>query len=209
LWSGYLFNNFYIKNEKIVIAKYGSMFSPQNLQNLTADDFISFLLFKNNKHWSGLQRLGRKIVLDMDKLRSTLKEILDESKPIKDRFDTIFRSGKPIIEGLWRAILTPILLVVYPERYSVYNGITETAMRHLGIHPDFTANETLGERYAAINEIIKNIAIKNNISLWEMDWIWWNIVRGISDTDSEALAKEPNTGESYFLHQTIAATSLV
>jgi hypothetical protein len=76
------------------------MFSPQNLQNLTADDFISFLLFKNNKHWSGLQRLGRKIVLDMDKLRSTLKEILDESKPIKDRFDTIFRSGKPIIEGL-------------------------------------------------------------------------------------------------------------
>ena len=37
--------------EQDVIAKYGELFNPNNLKNLTAEDFKSFLLFKNNRHW--------------------------------------------------------------------------------------------------------------------------------------------------------------
>lgn len=38
-----------------VISKYGEMFNSKN-NNLTADNFKSLLKFRNNKHWTGLER---------------------------------------------------------------------------------------------------------------------------------------------------------
>ena len=44
-------------NEEIeVIRRYGQMFSPENLDHLSKDDFLSFLYFENNKHWKGIYR---------------------------------------------------------------------------------------------------------------------------------------------------------
>lgn len=78
-----------ITDEKIGIEKFGSIFNPNNLDNLTAEDFKSFLLIKNNKHWGGIHRQGNIITSDMEKLKSTLKLLLDESKSIKERIDKI------------------------------------------------------------------------------------------------------------------------
>ena len=55
------------------------MFNPKNLDNLTAEDYKSFLNFRNNKHWTGLERQGPEITQGMQKLKSTLKLLLDES----------------------------------------------------------------------------------------------------------------------------------
>jgi hypothetical protein len=54
--------------EKEVIAKYGSMFNPRDLDNLTAIDFKKFLSYEKNKHWKNIHRYGGKIVADMDRL---------------------------------------------------------------------------------------------------------------------------------------------
>ena len=117
------FHNQHRQNEeKQVIKKYGSMFHPKNLEILTKEDFKSFLLIKNNKHWSWIHRQGNIITQDMDKLRNALNIDLDENKPLIDRLDFLFPKNKPnYIKGLGRAIVTPILLVVYPEKYGVYN----------------------------------------------------------------------------------------
>ena len=115
-----------INDEKNVIQKYGSLFHTNNLDNLSAEDFKSFLLIKNNKHWEGIHRQGNLITSDMGKLKSVLKLLLDESIPIKDRLEEIIPKNKPpMIKGLGRAVLTPILLVVFPDKYGVYNSVTE------------------------------------------------------------------------------------
>ena len=49
------------ENESEVISKYGNMFNPKNIDNLTTENFKSFLNFKNNKHWHSLERLGPEI----------------------------------------------------------------------------------------------------------------------------------------------------
>ena len=98
------------KEEKEVIEKYGYVFHPKNLNTLTKEDFKSFLLIKNNKHWEGIHRQGNMITQDMDKLRGALKILLDEDRPLKDRLDFLFPKNKPShIKGLGRAIVTPIV----------------------------------------------------------------------------------------------------
>lgn len=162
-----------ISDEKGVIDKYGSMFNPKNLDDLTAEDFKSFLLIKNNKHWEGIHRQGNMITSDMEKLKSTLKLLLDESKPIKERIDRIMPKNKPpLIKGLGRSVLTPILMVVYPDKYAVYNSVVEAGMKGFVIFPQFR-NESFAEKYLKINELITNLAKENGLSLWQIDEVWW------------------------------------
>lgn len=162
-----------INEEKAVIEKFGSIFNPNNLDKLTAEEFKSFLLIKNNKHWEGIHRQSNMVTLDMEKLKSTLKLLLDEDKPIKERIDKIIPKNKPpLIKGLGRAVLTPILLVVYPDKYAVYNSIVENGMKGFGVFPIFR-NESFAEKYVKINEIINNIAKENELSLWQIDEFWW------------------------------------
>ncbi len=162
-----------ISEEKIIIDKYGSIFNPSNLNKLTAEDFKSFLLIKNNKHWEGIHRQGNMITSDMEKLKSALKLLLDENKSINERLDKIMPKNKPpLIKGLGRAVLTPILMVVYPHKYAVYNSIVESGMKRFAIFLNFK-NESFAERYIKINEIICNLSRKNNLSLWQIDEVWW------------------------------------
>src|SRR5690606_19350420 len=41
-----------------VLARFQPLFSADHLPLLTEEEFRSFLIFRNNRHWSGLQRLG-------------------------------------------------------------------------------------------------------------------------------------------------------
>jgi len=101
-----------LNEERQVIGKFGYMFHPDHLDDLTKEDFKSFLLIKNNKHWDGIHRQGNLIVQDMDRLIKGLKTLLNESKPLKERLDFLFPKNKPpYIKGLGRAVVTPILML--------------------------------------------------------------------------------------------------
>src|SRR4051812_10650175 len=56
-----------------VIPRFQVMLAPDRLNDLTADEFRSFLQFRNNQHWLSLQRLGPGITADMDRLREALR----------------------------------------------------------------------------------------------------------------------------------------
>lgn len=175
-----------INEEKAVIEKFGFMFHPDNLDRLTAEDFKSFLLIKNNKHWTGIHRQGNIITSNLSKLKTVLKLLLDESKPLKTRLDDIIpRNRPPVIKGLGRAVLTPILFIVYPGKYAVYNSIAEKGMDNFGILPKFQT-ESFAEKYLKINGIITEIAEQNGLSLWQIDDVWWEAGRDTEQGDDLA-----------------------
>jgi hypothetical protein len=139
-----------VEAQRTAIDYYGKYFKPENLGAITQDDLRDFLLLKNNKHWSGIHRQPQ-IYEDMDRLRECLSILLDESKPIEKRLDVIMPKGKtPFIVGLGRAVLTPILMCIYPEKYSVYNRISDQGLNMLGRNT-IKASDAFSRRYAALN----------------------------------------------------------
>ena len=55
--------------------------------------------------------------------------LLDEGRPLAERYDEATRT----VRGLGQAVATPILHVVYPARYGVWNSKSEAGLGALGI----------------------------------------------------------------------------
>jgi len=168
----------WLESEKKVIGKYGQMFNPTNLDQLTKEDFKSFLLIKNNLHWEGIHRQSNLVTSDMEALKNCLKNLLDETIPIKERLRQVFNvkgRGEYVIKGLGKAVITPILLVVYPTKYGVWNSRSEAALKKLNLFPKFLPRDTFADKYLKVNEVILELAQKYNVSLWQLDGIFGEI----------------------------------
>jgi hypothetical protein len=163
--------------QEAAVEHYGKLFRPDNIDNLTEDEFKAFLLFKNNRHWSGIHRQPN-IYADMNRLRTTLKLLLDEAQPIQVRLDKITDAVGPLyIRGLGRAVLTPILMCVYPDQYAVYNRISEEGLTRLGRN-SAKASDSFGKRYVAINATCQQIAGEIKQSLPLVDVMFSLMVQG-------------------------------
>ena len=156
-----------------VFARYQPIFTPARLPDLTEEDFRSFLYFGNNKHWTGLYRQAGRLTADMDALRQTLAVLLDEEQPLAHRFDDALSR----IRGLGKALASAILLVVYPERYGVWNNTSESGLKILDIWPQFERGMSVGQKYALINDLFLRLSEALNIDLWTLDWLWWELVQ--------------------------------
>jgi len=164
--------------ETEVIGRYGHLFHPQNLKHLSKEDFASFLFIENNKHWNHIHRQVNIITQDMNKLRKALGILLDERKPLIERLDFLFSKKGPYVRGLGRAIVTPILLVVYPTKYGVYNKRTADGLKQVGLEPKFKKGASFSEKYLQINDILINLASQHKMSLFRLDEVWWRITEG-------------------------------
>jgi hypothetical protein len=71
--------------EQEVITEYGELFNPKNIDNLTAEEFKSFLRIKKNRHWSNIFRHGNRVTSDMARLREAIRILVDESQPLENR----------------------------------------------------------------------------------------------------------------------------
>lgn len=157
-------------DEREVIAKFGKIFHPNNLDNLTADEFRSFYSFTQNRHWHGLERTAG-LAKDFSKIKKTLKILLDETIPIKERIRRIRDKKSPDFqEGFGFASYTPILLMVYPTKYCVINEIVKEALERTGLYRDFDKEEWIV--YDEVNKLVVEFAQKNNLSLWKIDSLW-------------------------------------
>ena len=152
-----------------VIARFGRSFAPENLAALTADEYHAFLRFDTNQHWSAINRYSTRTTRDMDALRRALATLLDEGRPLAERYD---EATGGMVEGLGRAVSTPILHVVYPERYGVWNGKSEAGLRALGLYPAFGRGATAGQQYAAVNAVLVGLAAELGVHLWTLDTLW-------------------------------------
>ncbi|MHC4739523.1 MAG: endonuclease NucS domain-containing protein [Planctomycetota bacterium] len=187
--------------KKQVLAKYQPIFSSDNLDNLTIDDFKGFLLFKNNWHWDSMHRQGGWMTEDVSKLKEALKLLVNEDLPIKTRLNRLRPSNEePMVKGLGRAVITAILQVMYPEKYGVLNNTAETGMKKLKLWPDFPRGATFGERYEAVNRVLFDTAKELDIDLWTLDMLWWRVSsthtpKGITSEDGvSVVADDEETG---------------
>ena len=151
-----------------VLARYGAIFKLERIDEITEGDFKSFLLFKNNKHWTGLYRSQARMCADMDVLREGLRTLLDEGKSIGSRYT----QAVEMISGMGRGIATAILTVAYPTQYGVWNNTSEEAMRAIGAWPEFKRGLSIGDRYEQINEILNQLARELKVDLWTLDALW-------------------------------------
>lgn len=158
------------QDEQEVIANYGELFNPDNIDSLTSEDFKSFLLFENNRHWKGISRTENLITIDMARLREALKILLNESQPLEERLDVLFPQNKPnYIKGMGKAIATPILLVVYPDKYGVWNEPSQQGLKQLNLLPQFSRGASFADKYIKINKVLNDLASQYNLSLWQVD----------------------------------------
>ncbi|MCZ2115269.1 MAG: DUF2461 family protein [Anaerolineae bacterium] len=151
-----------------VYARYGQSFKPDNLPHLTADEYLSFLSFENNHHWTNINRYGTRTVKDMDALRAGLTALLDESRPIAERYDAL----DAMRLGIARAIATPILHVAYPQKYGVWNSKSGAGLKELNLMPAFPRGTTDGQKYETINKVLLDLAGALEIDLWTLDTLW-------------------------------------
>jgi hypothetical protein len=155
-----------------VIAKYQPIFSPKHIPGLLEDEFTSFLYFENNHHWTGLYRKGRDAASDMDRLRKCLAVLLDENKPLRERFP----QALDMVSGLGKGIATAILTVAYPEKYGVWNDTSEKGLHRVGLWPKFKRGEDRGGKYEILNDLLLRLSSDLKIDLWTLDWLWWGLL---------------------------------
>jgi hypothetical protein len=157
-----------------VLARFQPVFSLQNLDALSADEFKAFLQDSNNHHWSGLNRKGWRACEDVGQLRAALKVLLDEAQPLERRVDEMIDH----VPGMGKALTTAILLVAYPDRYGVWNNTSEGGLKSLGIWPEFERGSTWGRRYAKINEVLSDLSRDLGLDRWTLDALWWSVMAG-------------------------------
>lgn len=187
--------SWWLESVKQVVGRYGQMFHPANLDRLTKEDFKSFLLFKNNLHWGAIHRQGNLVTADMPALIKFLKFVLDENIPIKERLKTNFTErGGYWIKGIGRAVITPILLVVYPTKYGVWNSRSENALRKLNLFPSFSPQDSFVSKYLKVNDVILDLSQKYNVTLWQLDGVLGEISGSgpfeAAPTEEEKVAEE-------------------
>ena len=177
-----------------VLSRFQSIFADAG--SLTKDAFQEFLAFKNNQHWTGLQRSTSRSTDDMPRLRSALHHLFDEGVSISSRIDALTDGGDFDVPGLSYGILTPCLLVRYPDKYAVWNGKSEAASKVLKIWPHFKRGASLGERYKILNDLFLQLAERTALDLWCLDGIW-HVVNEKSRKDAnDALLEAARCGAS-------------
>lgn len=177
-----------ISAQPVVQARYQPIFRSEGLPKLTKEDFHSFLIYRNNQHWVGLHRKGPEICSDMPRLRRALGILLDESRPIAARLDELSLGGRNAVHGMGRGILTPILLVMYPQKYGVWNNRSQGSMEQLGLWPTFERGLSFGQRYAKLNELLLELASEIGTDLWTLDGLWWAVFPEEGETPADPVA---------------------
>jgi hypothetical protein len=163
-----------------VLERFQPLLSDAHIPHLTAEEIRPFFYFEHNHHWSGLHRQANRICGAIDAFRPLLLRLRDESAPIADRLDQVI--GR--ITGLGKGIATALLLVMFPDRYGVWNSPSEAAMIRLSIFPEFARGTSIGRRYEAINAILLRLAEKLECDLWTLDALWFRLLGGGIDDQS-------------------------
>lgn len=162
-----------------VLARYQPLFSPDHLPALTKVEFESFLLFKNNHHWTDMQRVQKFITEDMALLRNALLILLDEGGPVQDRLNEIRPerswATKSMVSHLGMPMLTAILQVISPSKYGVWNNTSDAGMKAVRLWDKKWEQKPAGNCYLEMNEIYLYLAEKLRIDLWTLDALWWTI----------------------------------
>jgi YhcG PDDEXK nuclease domain len=176
------------------LARFQPIFSVDHIPTISADEFKSFLLVENNRHWSGLHRQGTRMCSDMTKLRRGLATLLAEDQPLAQRLDSAIDD----VFGMGKNVASAILLVAHPDKYGVWNNRSEARMRQLEFWPSFERGDPFGERYVKVNQVLLWLRDALDIDLWTLDALWWFLDQSdpSAEDEEEKLVLAVNEGST-------------
>lgn len=180
-----------------VLARFQPIFHRTHIPQLTAEEFRPFLYFEHNHHWTGLYRQVNRVTADMPALRQALLVLTDESRPVATRLDEVGGS----IFGMGKGITTAILMVAFPDKYGVWNAVSQDGLVQLELWPTFQRGTSFGSQYMAVNEILLRLASALEIDLWTLDGLFWHLAkegempRGAVSVSEEAPVVRPPLNE--------------
>lgn len=181
-----------VEPKNSVLARFQPIFAPERIIEINKDEFHSFLLYENNRQWTGLHRQGSRLFSDMKTLREGLAILVDETKPLQFRLDESIDK----ISGMGKNLATAILQVNYPDKYGIWNNRSEAAMKKLRIWPVFERGESFGSRYIKVNQVLLNLKDLLQTDLWTIDSLWYYLEvvdsnkNGTNDDDSTMIRKD-------------------
>ena len=160
-----------------VLARYQPMFSAENIPHLSEADFKSFLLFKNNHHWTNMNRVAKHMVADMNLLRQALLILVDETHSVRDRLNELrperHWATSSMVSHMGTPVLTAILQVTQPDKYGVWNNTSDAGLKAVKLWKKDWDNQPAGDSYVEMNEIYLYFAAQLDIDLWTLDALWW------------------------------------
>ncbi len=180
-----------LADEMSVIRKYSQIFNLKTIEDLTWEQLYGFTLWRNNKHWTNLQRENSKLKNNFEKVKGALRQLLNEDISITERLIlTIPSEAKYKADGLGPAIVTAILTVAFPDKYMVFNNTVIAAINALQEMGELDTG--LGEikkykfieQYDPLNRLVVGIAKKHGLSLWQMDWVWFYVIDFLNENES-------------------------
>jgi len=189
------------QNKAAVISRYQPLLL--NPAALSWDEFESFLSFENNGHWKGLFFQKRKLEAQFDELKAALTLLVDETQPLETRLNQLIeKGGSHNIKGMGKGLITPILLVAYPDKYGVWNKHSEVGMKRLKVLPEFdrgenfVKGESFGSRYEKFNAVLLRLAGELGVDLWTLDTLWALLLNILPEGDfSEEITEQPESDE--------------
>jgi hypothetical protein len=147
-----------------------------SLSRLSAEEFAEVLGKWDKERWRGVARLTGRLTGSgaWPRVRSALVIALDERRSVGERLDQLrpFKQP-PMALHLGQAVITAGLHLRFPDRYCVWNGTSEAAMKLLGLWPVFPRSTAFADRYLAINASVRDCARATNISLPVLDVLWY------------------------------------
>jgi hypothetical protein len=175
-----------IRDQGVVVGRFGPVF--RNAGDLDEGTFSEFLQFEHNRHWWNLHRHEEQLTRHFEVVRATLVDLLDDSRPIGDRIDSI---GD--LPGFTSDLYTAILLVTDPDTYGVRSQISDSAMQRLGLWPEMADDASDGEVYEAVNEMLHLVADELDTDLWTLDALWWGVEKEHDPTKHFVVRKRAST----------------
>jgi len=150
------------------------IFHPENLGEMSADDFASFLYFRNNRAWTQLYRQGLQITKDIEGLRKVISHLQDESIDVATRIGDVMRGGRLHLRGFGKNLATGVLHVCdRNDQYGVWNNRTEDALKILGRSPPMSKDH--GSSYSRINKELTKLKRELGTDLVMIDGFMWYV----------------------------------
>lgn len=154
--------------------RYREMFNKENLEKMSADEFISFLYFKNNRAWTQLYRQGLQLTNDMNGLKEAIEHTQDESIDVKTRIRDVLRGGRLHPRGFGKNMATGILHTCDgQDQYGLWNNRTEEALKILKRKPPIS--QDLGLSYTRINNKLLRLKRELGTDLVILDGFMWYV----------------------------------
>lgn len=153
-------------SKKKVLDRFQKNFSHDSLETLPIEEFYEFLHFRNNHHWTQLDRQIKNLKTNEKELRSALLTLTNSTLDIANRIDSM-----PKVIGLDYGIYSPFLLVSSSLKYGVWNTKSEKFLKKYDLLPQ-EKMKPRGGYYRDFNNTLIELSKKVGIDLWVLDGLF-------------------------------------